>query len=90
MVVSPDGNRVYVANGRGNSVSVVDAGSLQLLTTIAAGQRVWGIAVTPDGKKLYAAGGLSNDVSVVDTETNRVIETVKIGDGPWGVAIRSF
>jgi YVTN family beta-propeller protein len=88
IIVSPDGNKIYVANGRGNSVSVIDAGSFQILKTIPVGQRVWGIALTPDGRKLYAGNGLSNDVSVVDTRTDSVVNTIKAGDGPWGVAVR--
>ena len=89
VVVSPDGKRIYVANGRGNSVSVIDAGDDKLLATIPVGKRVWGIAITPDGKKVYAANGLSNDVSVIDTNSNSVIATIKAGDGPWGVATGS-
>jgi YVTN family beta-propeller protein len=88
VIVSPDGSRIYVANGRANTVSVIDAATLQIVTTVAVGQRVWGIALTPDGKRLYAANGLSNDVSVIDTATNNRVTSVKAGDGPWGVAVR--
>jgi YVTN family beta-propeller protein len=87
VVVSPDGKRVYVATGRGNSVAVIDADQLKLLTLIPVGQRPWGLALTPDGRKLYTANGLSNDVSVVDTATNKVVATIKAGDGPWGIAL---
>ena len=68
VVVSPDAKRVYVANGRGGTVSVIDAATNAVVSTIPVGQRPWGIALTPDGKKLYTANGPSNDVSVVDTE----------------------
>jgi PQQ-dependent catabolism-associated beta-propeller protein len=85
---SADGKRLYLATGRGNSVAVLDASTLQLVTIIPVGQRPWGIALTPDGKKLYAANGLSNDVSVIDTSTNQVIRTIKAGDGPWGIAMK--
>jgi YVTN family beta-propeller protein len=74
--------RVYVANGRGNTVSVVDAKSHEVVRTISVGQRVWGLALTPDGRKLYAANSLSNDVSVIDTATDEVVATVEAGDGP--------
>jgi len=88
VVVSPDGKKVFVANGRGNSVSVIDAETYQILTTIPVGNRVWGLGITTDGKKIYAANGLSNDVSVIDTELNRVVKTIASGDGPWGVGIK--
>lgn len=84
MALSPDGKRLYVATGRGNSVAILDTATNRPLKTIAVGQRVWGIALTPDGRKLYAANGLSNDVSVIDTKADRVVATVKAGDGPWG------
>ncbi|HEU4769839.1 MAG TPA: hypothetical protein VFS77_20910 [Pyrinomonadaceae bacterium] len=73
--MSNDGERVYVANGRANSVSVIDARTDKLIATIPVGQRVWGLALTRDGKKLYAANGLSNTVSVIDTATNSVVAT---------------
>ena len=87
VVVSPDGRRVYVATGRGNSVAVIDADQLSLINLIPVGGRPWGIALTPDGRKLYTANGLSNDVSVIDTATTKVIATIKAGDGPWGIAL---
>jgi YVTN family beta-propeller protein len=87
VVVSPDGKRIYVATGRGNSVAVIDSEQLSLVNLIPVGQRPWGIALTPDGRKLYTANGLSDDVSVIDTATNKVIATIKAGDGPWGIGL---
>lgn len=86
VAVSPDGSRVYVANGHANGISVVDAQSFRITGTIAVGLRPWGIAVAADDSTLYTANGLSNDVSVVDTRLGRTITTVKVGQAPWGVA----
>lgn len=87
VVLSNDGEKIYVANGRANTVSVIDARTDHVVATIPVGQRVWGLALTRDGKKLYAANGVSNDVSVIDTAIHAVVATVKAGDGPWGIAI---
>jgi putative membrane protein len=87
-VCSPDGSRLYVATGRGNTVAVVDVASLRVIGQIVVGHRPWGIAITPDGRKLYAGNGLSNDVSVIDTASARVTATIPAGDGPWGVVVR--
>jgi YVTN family beta-propeller protein len=87
VVVSKDGAKIYVANGRANNVSVIDAHTYNVLTTIAVGQRVWGLALTSDGKKLYTANGLSNDVTVIDTTVDKVVATITAGDGPWGIAV---
>jgi YVTN family beta-propeller protein len=51
VVVSPDGKKDYVANGRHNSISVLDAESFRHLKIIPVGNRVWGLGMTPDGKK---------------------------------------
>jgi YVTN family beta-propeller protein len=87
VVVSPDGRRVYVANGRGGTVSVIDAASNTVRSTVAVGQRPWGIALTSDAKKLYTANGPSNDVTVIDADQMKVIRKISAGKIPWGVAI---
>jgi YVTN family beta-propeller protein len=85
--VAADGRRVYVSNGRGGTVSVLDARTYELLNTIKVGVRPWGMALSPDGKFLYTANGPSNDVSVVDLEANKEIARVKAGASPWGIAV---
>jgi YVTN family beta-propeller protein len=87
VVVSTDGKRVYVANGRGGTVSVIDPRTDAVTNTIPVGQRPWGIALTGDGGKLYTANGPSNDVSVIDTKSLQVSKKVPVGKIPWGVAI---
>ena len=89
VVVSPDAKRIYVANGRGGTVSVIDAATNAVIATTPVGQRPWGIALTPDGRKLYTANGPSNDVSVLDTEKMQVVKKIPAGKIPWGVAIGS-
>jgi PQQ-dependent catabolism-associated beta-propeller protein len=87
VVVSPDGASVYVANGHGHSITVIDAKTWTVAATVPVGKRPWGVAVTPDGVKVYTANGVSNDVSVVDTKGRRVIKTIPAGDGPWDVVV---
>jgi PQQ-dependent catabolism-associated beta-propeller protein len=85
--VSPDQERLFVANGRGKSVSVIDLATDSVVSSVEVGVRPWGIALTGDGRKLYSANGPSNDVSVVDTESMKVIKTIPAGELPWGVAV---
>jgi YVTN family beta-propeller protein len=87
IAVSRNGRHLYVANGRGNSVAVIDGKTQKILAMIPVAGRPWGIAITPDGRKVYTANGLSNDVAVIDTETNRVIKTIQAGNDPWGIVI---
>jgi YVTN family beta-propeller protein len=85
--VSPDGNKVYVSNGRAGTVSVVDAHTYEIVGSIKVGTRPWGLAISPDGKFLYSANGPSDDISVVDLSTNREIARVKAGSSPWGITV---
>ncbi len=85
--ISPDSRRVYVSNGRGGTVSVIDSRSYELLNSIHVGTRPWGMVVSPDGKYLYTANGPSDDISVVDLTTDKEIARVRTGESPWGIAI---
>jgi YVTN family beta-propeller protein len=84
---APNGQKIYVSNGRAGTVSVLDSHSYELLDTIKVGTRPWGIVISPDGRYLYAANGPSNDVSVVDLQTDKEITRVPAGQSPWGVVI---
>ena len=85
--VSPDGQKVYVSNGRAGTVSVLDSRTYAPLSTVKVGVRPWGIALSPDGKFLYTANGPSNDVSVIDLDAGREIARIKAGASPWSVAV---
>lgn len=87
--VSLDGQRIYVSNGRAGTVSVLDARSYALLSSIKVGTRPWGMALSPDGKFLYTANGPSDDVSVVDLGANKEVARVKAGGSPWSVTVRT-
>jgi YVTN family beta-propeller protein len=85
--VSPDGHRVYVSNGRGGTVSIIDSHSYAVVGSISVGTRPWGMALSPDGKYLFTANGPSDDISVVDLKTNQEIKRVKTGKSPWSLTI---
>jgi YVTN family beta-propeller protein len=79
---------LFVSNGRGRSVSVVDVATRQVTRTFSdVGARPWGIGVSPDGDTVYTANGPSGDVSVVDAATGRVIRRITLGGSPWGIAV---
>jgi YVTN family beta-propeller protein len=85
--VGPDNAKVYVSDGRAGTVTVLDAHSYNIETTIKVGKRPWGIVLSPDGKFLFSANGPSNDVSVVDLAQGKEIARVKAGQSTWGVTI---
>ena len=45
--LSPDGSKLYTANGTTNDVSVVDARGRKELTRIKVGDGPWGVAIVP-------------------------------------------
>ncbi|WNV85147.1 beta-propeller fold lactonase family protein [Umezawaea sp. Da 62-37] len=87
VAISPGGEEAYVANGRSNTVSVLDTGDKRQITTIAVGDRPAGVAFGADGTRAYVTNGGANTVSVVDTAQRRVIATVGVGGSPAGLAV---
>ena len=89
-VLSPDGRELFVSNGRGRSVSVIDVATRQVTRTFAdVGTRPWGIGISPDGQSVYTANGPSADLSVIDAASGRVTRRIALGGSPWGVAVAS-
>lgn len=89
VVLSPDGESVYVSNGRGQSVGVIDVNSRQVIRLIEdVGTRPWGMGVSGEGRFLYTANGPSGDVSIIDLESGD-IRRVQVGGSPWGIAVGS-
>ena len=88
ILLSPDRAKFYVSNGRGRSVSEIDAATKQLLRTFPAiGTRPWGIAISSDGRTVYTANGPGGDVSFVDSASGKVTKSVALGGSPWGVVV---
>ena len=87
MAVHSNGNRLYVANGRGKTVTEIDLQSLEKLRSVEVGPRPWGIALSGDERFLYTANGSSNDVTVIDVESMLVVKRIPVGETPWGVVI---
>lgn len=92
MIASPDGTRLYVANG-GGGVSVFSAdpitGMLTADTTIptGGGSGNRSLTISPDGSRLYVVDQSLDRLLVIDTATNSVSATVTVGDQPLGAAI---
>lgn len=77
---SPDGTRLYVANGGSHNLSVVDIATDPAAPRVVATAQLegypHGVSVTPDGRYVSVADTVSGNVSVVDTLTDEVIATV--------------
>jgi len=82
------GNRVYVANESGNSVSVIDAVTLAPMKTIALNLKgTHDLALTRDGRTLFASNLLSGAIAVIDTATFETIATIPTGNRCHSLAL---
>jgi YVTN family beta-propeller protein len=80
---------VYVGNHFSSDVTVIDAATDTVVTTIPGVYRPHGAAITPDGTRAYVTNyGYDLTVSVIDTKTNAIVGTVYgVGYDPGGIAI---
>lgn len=85
--VSPDGTRLYVANLGTDSLTVLDARTLDTIDRVAVGDGPNESRATPDGAHVVVANWNSSDVSIVDADSLQVVRTLTVGEGTHGVAV---
>ena len=71
--------KVFVSNERGNTITVVDSETWEVITEFPAGNRPRGITASPDGKHLYVCASDDNVVRVFDTATYQELHTLPSG-----------
>ena len=74
--LSPDGNTLAISNWGDKSVTLLDASSLSVKTTIQVKALPCALSYSKDGR-LFVANSGSNDVSVI--ANNKVVETIRTG-----------
>ena len=45
IALTPDGRKLYAANGPSNNVSVLDAENMQVIKSVPAGELPWGVSL---------------------------------------------
>lgn len=85
VAVSPDGLVVAAVNPDSDSVTLVDAQTLDLLGEIEVGRDPRTLAFTPDSRLLLVTGHRSDTVSVLDIERRRAVVKIPVGPMPYGV-----
>lgn len=92
VAASPDGKHVYIANGKDQSLAVVDTAVNQVTATIpiAAGPPQF-LTFAPDGRTLYVTvandQGTIHAIDVLDSGSNAVIATIPQSGMPMRVAV---
>lgn len=79
--VTPDGGRIFVVNNQDGTVSVVDAGTRTVISTIRVGDFPKDLLMDREGKRVYVGNSDDNTVSVIDVSTLEVARTLLV-DGP--------
>jgi YVTN family beta-propeller protein len=95
MVLSGNGDRLYIANGDSDSVSVIDTDREVVVNTISlrrSGYKYLGanpnsVALSPDEKILYVTLGGENAIAVVDLKQGRVIGRIPTAWYPNSVSV---
>lgn len=87
IVASPDGKTLYALGDSPGLVSVIDAATRTLKSTITIGTVPAGLAIAPDGKTLYVTRQFSRQLIPVDTATGATGPAITTGNGPRGVAV---
>ena len=82
LALNPVTNKIYVANGYSNNVTVID-GATNTTTTLTAGVIPFAVAVNPVTNKIYVANQ-GSPVTVIDGATNA---TTSVATGGTDIAV---
>ncbi len=85
LVVSPNGERLFVACEASDSLAVIDTTTRRVIAEIPVGDLPHGVCLSPDGARAYVSNRGSDTVSVIDTTALTVIQTITVGDEPHGL-----
>jgi YVTN family beta-propeller protein len=75
LVLSDNGQVLYVSNWGSDSVSIVDVNTLQVTGRIAVGDNPNDMAISRDGR-LFVSCANDNIVAVIDTKSRQIIERI--------------
>jgi YVTN family beta-propeller protein len=76
---------VLVTNQPAATVTVLDAGTLEIAATIGVGRYPEGIVI--EGGRAYVANWFSDSVSVLDLATLKEITRLPVAEGPRSLAV---
>jgi YVTN family beta-propeller protein len=80
---APERNRGYISNGRGNSVTVFDLKTHEVLATVpSTGQNPDSIMYDAFSGRVFTFNGRTANATAIDAATDKVVGTVDIGGKP--------
>jgi YVTN family beta-propeller protein len=87
IVVDPVTDRLYIANFRFHSVSVIDGSTDKVTSEIKVGRFPSSLDINTDLNSVYVANSRSNTISVIDGSTDDVIKDISVGNHPVTVLV---
>lgn len=72
----------YVSNEKGNSITVIDVETMEVIKTVPSGQRPRGITISPSGHELYLCASDDDTVEVYDPKSMELLHTLPSGPDP--------
>jgi YVTN family beta-propeller protein len=80
-------NKIYVANSKSGTISVIDSNSGGPVKNIPVGARPAFIAIDSDHNKIYVSNGDSDTVSVIDGNNDTEIGLISVGKSPYKILL---
>ena len=77
----------YIANGKSDTVTVVDLATMQPVRTLNVGKSPTGLAASPTKHEVYVVNTDSGTVSVIDSRSNQVIATIGVQRTPYYISL---
>jgi YVTN family beta-propeller protein len=83
IAIANDLNKVFITNGKDNSVTIVNLKSFELIEKVPIkGQKPDAVLYDAFSKKVFTYNANSNDATVLDAITNKVVKTIPLGGNP--------
>jgi YVTN family beta-propeller protein len=86
--ITPDAKNIVVVNRRASTVSVHDARTLQLLSTISVVAQPDEVQITPDSTLAFVISRTQNRLSVVDLERAAIITNLELAGKPTQMLLK--
>ncbi len=88
LVVSPDGQRLYVTTAAG-ILHIINIATRAIVDTLSVGAAANGLAVDASAQRVYVSSIFGNQVTAVSTTTNGIVCTYPVAGGPQRIAVHS-
>src|SRR5262249_29765456 len=73
---------LYVANSRGDDLTVIRLPDHKVIGSIAVGSHPHGLTASRDGKRVFVSVESDHSVLALDTATNEILRRVAVSDRP--------